>query len=89
LYSLPCPLVKGECTKEEYQCQNNTNRFVRWPFPFSLPASALACEVARNPVEGDRRSQLIGYATATPLAIDFVESALAIEASSNGIWRYA
>jgi hypothetical protein len=30
---------------------------------------------------------LIDYATAAPFAIGFLETALAIEDSSNGIWR--
>ena len=42
-------------------------------------------EIARNVVESQRLSTLIGYATAAPLAIGFLETALAIEDSSNGI----
>src|SRR5580700_2717186 len=45
-------------------------------------------EIARNSVESQRLSSLIGYATAAPFAIGFLETALAIEDSSNGIWRW-
>ena len=44
-------------------------------------------EIARNVVESQRLSTLIDYATAAPFAIGFLETALAIEDSSNGIWR--
>ena len=44
-------------------------------------------EIAQNVVESQRLSILIDYATATPFAIGFWETALAIEDSSNGIWR--
>ena len=46
-------------------------------------------EIARNVVESQRLSTLIGYATAAPFAIGFLETASAIEDSSNGIWRMA
>ena len=46
-----------------------------------------AVEIARNVVESQRLSTLIDYATATPFAIGFLETALAIEDNSNGIWR--
>ena len=42
-------------------------------------------EIARNVVESQRLSTLIDYATAAPFAIGFLETALAIEDSSNGI----
>ena len=42
-------------------------------------------EIARNVVESQRLSILIDYATAAPFAIGFLETALAIEDSSNGI----
>ena len=45
-------------------------------------------EIARNSVESQRLSTLIDYATAAPFAIGFLETALAIEDSSNGIWRW-
>jgi hypothetical protein len=44
-------------------------------------------EVARNSVESERPSELIGYATATPFAIGFLETAFAIEDNNIGIWR--
>src|SRR5688572_12777894 len=51
-----------------------------------MPPSACAgMEIARNVVESQRLSTLIGYATAAPFAIGFFETALAIEDSSNGI----
>jgi hypothetical protein len=42
-------------------------------------------EVARNSVESKRRSELIDYATATPFAIGFLETAFAIAGNSIGI----
>jgi hypothetical protein len=45
-------------------------------------------EIARIVVESQRPSELIGYATSAPFAIDFLETALAIEDSSKGIWRW-
>ncbi len=51
-----------------------------------VPTPPIA-EIARNVVESQRLSILIGYATAAPFAIGFLETALAIEDSSNGIWR--
>ena len=45
-------------------------------------------EIARNVVESQRPSTLIDYATATPFAIGFLETALAIEDSGNGIRRW-
>ena len=42
-------------------------------------------EIARNSVESKRPSELIDYATAAPFAIDFLETALAIDDSSSGI----
>ena len=42
-------------------------------------------EIARKSVESKRPSELIDYATATPFAIGFLETALAIEDSSTGI----
>ena len=42
-------------------------------------------EIVRNSVESKRPSELIDYATATPLAIGFLETAFAIEDSSIGI----
>ena len=45
------------------------------------------CEIVRNVVESQRLSTLIDYATAAPFAIDFLETAAAIEDRSNGIWR--
>ena len=50
-------------------------------------ASSGIGEIARNVVESQRLSTLIDYATAAPFAIGFLETALAIEDSSNGIWR--
>ena len=47
LYPVPLPFAGGECTKEEYECQTDTNRCVRCPFPFSLPASGLTCRPTR------------------------------------------
>ena len=44
-----------------------------------------AQEIARNSVESKRPSELIDYATAAPFAIDFLETALAIDDSSSGI----
>ena len=44
-------------------------------------------EIARNSVESKRPSELIDYATATPFARGFLETALAIADSSIGIWR--
>ena len=45
-------------------------------------------EIARCSVESQRPSELIHYATATPFAIDFLETALAIEDNSSGICRW-
>jgi len=42
-------------------------------------------EIARNSVESERPSELIDYATAAPFANGFLETAFAIEDSSNGI----
>ncbi len=42
-------------------------------------------EIDRNSVESKRPSELIDYATATPFAIGFLETAFAIEDSSSGI----
>ncbi|MGA2435391.1 MAG: hypothetical protein ABSG25_08900, partial [Bryobacteraceae bacterium] len=39
-------------------------------------------EIARNSVESQRLSTLIDYATAAPFAIDFLETAFAIEDSN-------
>ncbi len=47
----------------------------------------LFLEIVRNSVESQRLSTLISYATADPLAIGFLDTALAMEESSNGIWR--
>ena len=44
-------------------------------------------EVARSSVESERPSELIGYATAAPFAIGFLETAFAIEDNNMGIWR--
>ncbi len=44
-------------------------------------------EIAGNVVESKRLSTFIDYATAASFAIGFSETALAIEDSSNGIWR--
>lgn len=51
------------------------------------PTTASPKEIARNFVESQRPSTLVGYATATPLATGFLETALAKEASKNGISR--
>ncbi|MGA2435275.1 MAG: hypothetical protein ABSG25_08320, partial [Bryobacteraceae bacterium] len=40
-------------------------------------------EIARNSVESQRLSTLIDYATAAPFAIDFLETAFAIEDSNS------
>ena len=42
-------------------------------------------EIARNSVESKRLSELIDYATLTPLAIGLLATAFAIEDSSTGI----
>ena len=42
-------------------------------------------EIARNSVESKRPSELIDYATATPLTIDFLETAFAIDDNNIGI----
>ena len=42
-------------------------------------------EIARNVVESQRLLTLIDYATAAPFTIGLLETALAIEDSSNGI----
>src|ERR1035437_8983305 len=47
----------------------------------------LLTEIARISVESQRLSTLIRYATAIPFAIGFLEAALAIDESNNGIWR--
>ena len=60
------------------------------PWGFHLAETTLhwiGAEIARNVVESQRLSTLIDYATAAPFAIGFLETALAIEDSSNGIWR--
>src|ERR1035437_14439 len=44
-------------------------------------------EIARISVESQRLSTLIRYATVIPFAIGFLEAALAIDESNNGIWR--
>ena len=44
-------------------------------------------EDARDSVESKRPSEPIDYATAIPLATDFLETRLAIDASNIGIWR--
>ena len=56
--------------------------------PPSESVSVSSHEIARNVVESQRLSTLIDYATATPFAMGFLETALAIEDSSNGIWRW-
>ena len=48
-------------------------------------AKGIKVEIARKSVESKRPSELIDYATATPFAIGFLETALAIEDSSTGI----
>ncbi|MGA2434975.1 MAG: hypothetical protein ABSG25_06780, partial [Bryobacteraceae bacterium] len=44
--------------------------------------SVVYLEIARNSVESQRLSTLIDYATAAPFAIDFLETAFAIEDSN-------
>jgi hypothetical protein len=44
-------------------------------------------EIARNFVESQRPSTVTGYAAATPLASDLLETALVKEAMSSGISR--
>jgi len=44
-------------------------------------------EVARSSVESERPSEFIGYATAAPFAIGFLETAFAIEDNNMGICR--
>lgn len=62
----------------------NTNS-LRSPSMVSTQGSR--AEIARNSVESRRPSELIGYATAAPFANGFLETAFAIEDSSNGICR--
>ena len=70
------------------------NKVVPFPPPAGSPGGQIAklgrmqiaeLEIARNVVESQRLSTLIDYATAAPFAIGFLETALAIEDSSNGI----
>ena len=51
---------------------------VRWDIIRRLPGTSLKVSDSRP---------LIDYATAAPFTIGFFETALAIEDSSNGIWR--
>jgi hypothetical protein len=59
------------------------------PTPFLLTAASAGTriipEIARKSVESKPPSELIDYATATPFANGFFETAFAIEDSSIGI----
>lgn len=57
-------------------------------FGIGIYAFTTGPEIARNSVESQRLSTLIDYATAAPFAIDFLETAFAIEDSNSGIWRW-
>ena len=52
-----------------------------------LSHSLKAADLARNSVESERPSELIGYATAVPFAIGLLETAFAIEDNNMGICR--
>ena len=53
----------------------------------AVTAAAVVPDLARSSVESERPSELIGYATAAPFAIGFLETAFAIVDNSMGIWR--
>ena len=55
----------------------------------AMASSIFSFEIAGNSVESQRPSTLIGYATAAPFAIGFLETAMAMEATSSGIIRTA
>ena len=87
-----CRYEIGLCkTRREHSVAAFTKVRLRGGIQILVPRRACPAEAtARLPETSWKVSDsrpLIDYATAAPFAIGFLETALAIEDSSNGIWR--